>query len=753
MECFDKAFAMNGSLKIRRTCGLNCEIPSFVILIMTFFVIGRHSALAQMNAYRVEDVSFIISTSDEGVVTIQAGHEITLRLISTEQFSPDTEVSFTSFHGMSGEICDDMRSTEIFRVSFVNANSALVKVLLRQLVPPPPTSSCCLMFCLRQKSIANQSSWIHQGNSSWMQLAVAPDSHKAELLPMWAKCCLIIFFLCISGIFSALALILLSLTRAELKVLRNRGSSKERRYAKTLAPLRKRGNCLLCALLLINTLANVIVAVLLYDFIGFYALIAATFSITLFGEILPQTIASWFGLAIGVKTVWFTNIFIILTFPFSYPISKLMDLILANEIPSVYKRDRLHQLLKTSTSAENDGKVGKATVTTLDLSTKSIKDIMTKLENVYMVEYNSVLTFDVLNKILKSGFTRIPVYETERTNVVALLHVKDLALLDPDVKMTLKMLCKFYNHPVNFVFEDTKLNVMLEEFKRGQSHMAFIQRVNSEGVGDPFYETLGMVTLEDVIEDIFQSEITDESSVILENRELLVSMKKTNVDSFPDAVNAEKENKVSQKLIAAAQCYLSSSVVAFHPEQISEKVLKNVIEQNSVVYLKLSDPLTSCCIFENGKSSDYFVMILSGQVEIDIGKESFVFSEGPFAFFGLQVLTDAIESVSKSLTLSSISEKVNAKQLHYIPDFTVRATTDVQYLRISKAVYSAALRATLVQYQQQSFGTSIKTPCPEWTNMNRNMVSPSEPSRCIGDASYDISESSRTKLLAKSADT
>ena len=37
--------------------------------------------------------------------------------------------------------------------------------------------------------------------------------------------------------------------------------------------------------------------------------------------------------------------------------------------------------------------------------------------------------------------------------------------------------------------------------------MAFIQRVNTEGPGDPFYETLGMITLEDVIEDIFQSEI------------------------------------------------------------------------------------------------------------------------------------------------------------------------------------------------------------------------------------------------------
>lgn len=48
-------------------------------------------------------------------------------------------------------------------------------------------------------------------------------------------------------------------------------------------------------------------------------------------------------------------------------------------------------------------------------------------------------------------------------------------------------------------------------FSPGNSHMAIVQKVNNEGEGDPFYEVLGLVTLEDVIEEIIKAEILDES--------------------------------------------------------------------------------------------------------------------------------------------------------------------------------------------------------------------------------------------------
>lgn len=57
----------------------------------------------------------------------------------------------------------------------------------------------------------------------------------------------------------------------------------------------------------------------------------------------------------------------------------------------------------------------------------------------------------------------------------------------------------------------------------GKSHLAIVQRVNNEGEGDPFYEVMGIVTLEDIIEEIIKSEILDETDLYSKFKALAVS--------------------------------------------------------------------------------------------------------------------------------------------------------------------------------------------------------------------------------------
>ncbi|NXG11586.1 CNNM4 protein, partial [Sakesphorus luctuosus] len=353
--------------------------------------------------------------------------------------------------------------------------------------------------------------WLpHRGPDG--QLVVLEE--KKPLLPLWLQVMLIAGLLVLSGIFSGLNLGLMALDPMELRIVQNCGPDRERRFARRIGPIRRKGNYLLCSLLLGNVLVNTTLTILLDDLIGsgFGAVAASTIGIVILGEIVPQALCSRHGLAVGAKTIVLTKIFMVLTFPLSYPIGKLLDCLLGQEIGNVYNREKLLEMLKV-TEPYNDLVKEELNMIqgALELRTKTVEDVMTPLANCFMISSDALLDFNTMSEIMESGYTRIPVYEGDRANIMDILYVQDLAFVDPDDCTALKTITKFYNHPVHFVFHDTKLDTMLEEFKQGKSHLAIVHKVNNEGEGDPFYEVLGLVTLEDVIEEIIKSEILDES--------------------------------------------------------------------------------------------------------------------------------------------------------------------------------------------------------------------------------------------------
>lgn len=295
---------------------------------------------------------------------------------------------------------------------------------------------------------------------------------KSSLLPLWLQIILVSCLLFLSGMFSGLNLGLMALDPMELRIVQSCGTDKEKRYARKIEPIRRKGNYLLCSLLLGNVLVNTTLTILLDDLIGsgFGAVVASTVGIVIFGEIVPQALCSRHGLAVGANTILLTKFFMLLTFPLSFPISKLLDCVLGQEIGTVYNREKLVEMLKV-TEPYNDLVKEELNMIqgALELRTKTVEDVMTPLNNCFMIKSDAVLDFNTMSEIMESGYTRIPVYEDERSNIVDILYVKDLAFVDPDDCTTLKTVTKFYNHPVHFVFHDTKLDAMLEEFKKGES--------------------------------------------------------------------------------------------------------------------------------------------------------------------------------------------------------------------------------------------------------------------------------------------
>lgn len=197
----------------------------------------------------------------------------------------------------------------------------------------------------------------------------------------------------------------------------------------------------------------------------------------------------------------------------------------------------------------------------LELRKKSVAAVMTHIEDAFMLPYDAILDFETVSEIMKSGFSRIPVYEGDRKNVCTLLYIKDLAFVDPDDNTPLRTLCEYYQNPCHFVFEDVTLDVMFKQFKEGlKGHMAFVHRVNSEGDGDPFYETIGLITLEDVIEELIQAEIMDETDVYTDNRTKVRRAKTTKQDFTIFAERRDNNRiRISPQLTLATFQYLTTS--------------------------------------------------------------------------------------------------------------------------------------------------------------------------------------------------
>ncbi|XP_074151576.1 metal transporter CNNM2 isoform X2 [Sminthopsis crassicaudata] len=583
-------------------------------------------------------------------------------------------------------------------------------------LPPPPWA---------------ETTWIyHDGEDTKMIVG----EEKKFLLPFWLQVIFISLLLCLSGMFSGLNLGLMALDPMELRIVQNCGTEKEKNYAKRIEPVRRQGNYLLCSLLLGNVLVNTTLTILLDDIAGsgLVAVVVSTIGIVIFGEIVPQAICSRHGLAVGANTIFLTKFFMMMTFPASYPVSKLLDCVLGQEIGTVYNREKLLEMLRV-TDPYNDLVKEELNIIqgALELRTKTVEDVMTPLRDCFMITGEAILDFNTMSEIMESGYTRIPVFEGERSNIVDLLFVKDLAFVDPDDSTPLKTITKFYNHPLHFVFNDTKLDAMLEEFKKGKSHLAIVQRVNNEGEGDPFYEVLGIVTLEDVIEEIIKSEILDETDLYTDNRtkkKVAHRERKQDFSAFKQT-DSEMKVKISPQLLLAMHRFLATEVEAFSPSQMSEKILLRLLKHPNVIqelkYDEKNKKAPEYYLYQRNKPVDYFVLILQGKVEVEAGKEGMKFEASAFSYYGVMALTaapaenkspprpcglnhsdslnrsDRIDAVTP--TLGNSNNQLNSSFLQvYVPDYSVRALSDIQFVKITRQQYQNALMASRMDKTPQS---------------------------------------------------
>ena len=328
----------------------------------------------------------------------------------------------------------------------------------------------------------------------------------------------VFILVCMSALFSGLTLGLLGLDPMGLEIIMQGSLDKtERDNATKIYKLRKEGNLLLCTLLLGNVAVNSMLSILSADiFDGTIGFLTSTGTIVIFGEIIPQAICSRYALAIGARTVWIVQIFKYLLFILTWPMSKALDYILGQEIGTIHSTTEMEVLFEKYVEKNAmTGETAEMMTGALQYREKTAATVMTPVQNLFTLSVNDKLDFRALSTIFKSGFSRIPVVGRDKNHVVGMILTKDLILIDPEEEHTVKAAMQLFGRNVHQIFPDMKLPAVLEEFKSGRGHLAIVMDVNNEGDGDPTYEVKGLVTLEDVIEEILHTEIVDETDVFV----------------------------------------------------------------------------------------------------------------------------------------------------------------------------------------------------------------------------------------------
>ncbi|KAL6564324.1 DUF21 domain-containing protein [Orobanche minor] len=414
-------------------------------------------------------------------------------------------------------------------------------------------------------------------------MAFCVDSNDIEFgNPWWfvyasVSCFLVLF----AGIMSGLTLGLMSLGLVELEILQRSGTDVERKQAATIAPVVQKQHQLLVTLLLCNAVAMEALPIYLDKlFHPFIAVILSVTFVLAFGEIIPQAVSSRYGLAVGANCMWLVRLLMVVCYPISYPIGKVLDYVLGHS-DVLFRRPQLKALV--SIHSQEAGRGGElthdeATIISgaLDLTEKTAEEAMTPIESTFSLDVNSKLDWEAIGKILARGYSRIPVFSGNRKNIIGLLLVKNLLTVRPETETPVSSVSirRMPRVPANMPLYD-----ILNEFQKGSSHMAAVVKmrerekerekekkplISSNGrtvVGEKLYfnkdsrltvplldkfnghpnsavidiekpqqngfttngvddfdegEVIGIITLEDVFEELLQEEIVDETDVYVD---------------------------------------------------------------------------------------------------------------------------------------------------------------------------------------------------------------------------------------------
>lgn len=317
---------------------------------------------------------------------------------------------------------------------------------------------------------------------------------------------ILLVLLLLSAFFSSAETSLTTVNKIRIRNLAEEGN----RRAKTLMKVTENSGKMLSAILIGNNIVNLSAASLTtslaYSFGGSAVAIASgllTVLILLFGEITPKTMATIHADKMGLVYAPIINIFMKLMTPFIFIINGLSIgvLLLLRVDPNAKNKAMTETELRTIVDVSHEDGVIESEekemiYNVFDLGDAKAKDVMVPRVHVTFADVESTYQ-ELIDLFREDKFTRLPVYEETTDNVIGTINMKDLLLFDNTKAFHVRDILR----EAYFTYEYKNISELLVEMRQASFNIAVVL--------DEYGETAGLITLEDLLEEIV-GEIHDE---------------------------------------------------------------------------------------------------------------------------------------------------------------------------------------------------------------------------------------------------
>ncbi|HOK17698.1 MAG TPA: hemolysin family protein [Caldisericia bacterium] len=316
----------------------------------------------------------------------------------------------------------------------------------------------------------------------------------------------IIILLSLSFIFSATETSFIGSSELKLKNLSNEKNKKAEKLLKTKEKPEDFISTIIIANNFVNVLAASIATVISLQIFKtgayIYSSLIMTFIIVVFAELLPKTLSSYDPENYSLKLFPFYNFFSIILKPISNFLNYLIAGIIKIFGKNLKKETKIEEgefktfLSMSSESGTIEEEEKQIIESVIEFHDKQVYEVMVPRVDVVLLPIDTSLE-KIIETIISTGHSRIPIYEGNIDNIIGIIHVKDLLKLSNLKDFNLKD----YLHEPIFVPDTKKIAELFKEMRKKKNHMAIVL--------DEFGGFEGIVTMEDLLEEIV-GEIQDE---------------------------------------------------------------------------------------------------------------------------------------------------------------------------------------------------------------------------------------------------